>query len=254
MESQSVEDQNLNNYKNIEKKDKSNIDLAVLLLGIFSFIIPFIGWILSLAGIITYFFSNKTSGKAIAGLILSIASRVIAISLIILIFSSAWIMTETSNSLQEKAFEVGMDAQSKLVMFLTTDSILAKDTSDGQINANVDNITLSLRTGTEVSNIKLDELTIQMFTKDGVQNLQYNGDNNFSLSTYGVRYNSNGGVPKLSGYLTGGEVISLSFTSMYNITEKDKITIRFSPKDGQTLGVDFIVPDTMTNINTQLYP
>lgn len=98
---------NLNNYQSINnstnkknQKDKSQIDLTVLLLGIFSFIIPIFGWFLSLAGIITYFFSNKNTGKAITGLILSILSRVI---IIILLIISVMFLIDQSN---KNPFEV----------------------------------------------------------------------------------------------------------------------------------------------------
>lgn len=75
--------QTFENDSNTKQNDKSGIDVAVLLMGIFSFIIPLLGWLLSIAGIITYFFSSKTTGKAILGLICSVTSRILAILIIV---------------------------------------------------------------------------------------------------------------------------------------------------------------------------
>ena len=193
---------------------------------------------------------NRITKKGSQG----IGTLIIFIALILVAAVAAGVIIQTGNSLQSKAFSVGSQTQSTLVTFLRVDSVLAEDTSDGQVNATSDNLTLTLRAGTDIGDIKLNDLTIQMLTKDGVQNLQYSGNGSHTISEYGINYVSNGGVPKLDGYLTGGDIISLSYMSIYNMTEKDRITIRFSPRDGQTLGVDFLIPGAMTNTVTQLYP
>ena len=193
---------------------------------------------------------NRITNKGSQG----IGTLIIFIALILVAAVAAGVIIQTGNSLQSKAFTIGGETQSKLVTFLSVDSVIVEDTSDGSINGSLDNYTLHLRAGTDVGDINIEDLTIQVLTKEGVQNLEYSGSASFSLTTYGVSYVSNGGIPTLNGYLTGADVISLSFQSLYNSSEKDEITIRFSPRDGQTLGINFLIPGAMTDTVTLLYP
>ena len=183
-----------------------------------------------------------------------IGTLIIFIALILVAAVAAGVIIQTGNSLQSKAYSVGSQTQSKLVTFLETDAIIAQDTSDGAINASNDTFTLSLRVGTEITDINLDDLTIQMFTKDGVQALEYSGAANNSITQFGVVYRSNSGVPKLDGYITAEDIVEVTFLSQFNISEKDRVSIRYSPRDGQTLGVDFIVPSALTDTVVRLYP
>lgn len=193
---------------------------------------------------------NRQGKKASQG----IGTLIIFIALILVAAVAAGVVIQTGNSLQSKAYSVGSQTQTKLVNFLVTDSIIAQDTSDGLINASNDTVTLGVRAGTEISDVNLNDLTIQMFTKDGVQSMDYSGTANSSTTQFGVEYRSNGGVPVLNGYLTSQDIVSISFMPLYNLSEKDRVTIKYSPRDGQTLGVDFIVPGALTNTVSILYP
>lgn len=183
-----------------------------------------------------------------------IGTLIIFIALILVAAVAAGVIIQTGNELQSKSLAISSQTQAKLVTFVTIDSLHAYDTSNGGITGGIDNISANIRVGTQIEDIKLEDLTVQMFTQHGSQTLVYSGDGNFSENEFGVRYLTNGGNPTLDGYLTGRDVVILEFTSMYNMTERDQGSIRFTPRDGLALGVEFYLPGAMTGRVTRLYP
>ena len=191
--------------------------------------------------------TNKKGSQGIGTLIIFIA-------LILVAAVAAGVIIQTGNELQSKTLAVSSQTQTQLVTFVRIDSIHAYDTSNGGITEGVDNISANIRVGTQIEDIKLEDLTIQVFTKHGSQTLSFSGDGNFSQEEYGIRYLTNGGQPTLEGYLTGRDVAIVEFTTLYNLTERDQGSIRFTPRDGLSLGVEFYLPGAMTGRVTRLYP
>ena len=183
-----------------------------------------------------------------------IGTLIIFIALILVAAVAAGVIIQTGNELQSKSLAVASQTQAQLVTFVRIDSLHAYDTSNGQVTGGVDNISANIRVGTQIEDIKLEDLTIQMFTQHGSQTLVFSGDGNFSETEFGIRYLTNGGQPSLNGYLTGRDVAIVEFTTMYNMTERDQGSIRFTPRDGLSLGVEFYLPGAMTGRVTRLYP
>ncbi|MFP4402264.1 MAG: hypothetical protein ACLFPL_03440 [Candidatus Nanoarchaeia archaeon] len=183
-----------------------------------------------------------------------IGTLIIFIALILVAAVAAGVIIQTANSLQSKALSVGSQTETRLVTFVSVNAVAAQDTSDGVINASVDEFIIPLRTGTDIEDIYLYDLTIQLYTQDGIQTLSYNETITDPLTQYSVEYTTNGGDPTLEGYLTGSDMMTINFVSAYNISNKDNVNIQFTPRDGYTLGVEFALPSTMTNTVTRLYP
>lgn len=183
-----------------------------------------------------------------------IGTLIIFIALILVAAVAAGVIIQTGNELQSRTLAVSSQTQSQLVTFVRIDALDVMDTSNGQVNAGIDNITANVRVGTQIEDIRLRDLTVQLFTPDGSQTLSFSGDGNFSTTEYGVEYLTNGGNATIEGYITGRDMVQIRFTTAYNMTERDRGAVRFIPRDGLALGVDFFLPGAMTNRVTRIYP
>ena len=183
-----------------------------------------------------------------------IGTLIIFIALILVASVAAGVVLQTGSSLQSKATSVGSQTQNIITTFIKVDTVYSNGTQDGQIDALNDTVTATLRAGTEVSDINLETTSVQVFTTQGVQTLSYSGNSSYSTSEFGVEYISNGGNPKLNGFLTSEDIASMKFIPIYNMTSSEPITIKFSPRDGQALAVKFFVPGSLTDPLTVLYP
>lgn len=192
-------------------------------------------------------FSNKKGAQGIGTLIIFIA-------LILVAAVAAGVVIQTGNELQSKALAVGSQTQAQLVSFLRVNSIQASDASDGLIEAGVDNLTLVVKPGTQIQDIRLRDLVIQVFTQDGLQTLQFSGGNASSQTEYGVSYLSNLGNDTLTGYITSEDLAVITFSPEFNLTERKAISISLTPLEGQTTTVDFYTPGALTDTAVRLYP
>lgn len=192
-------------------------------------------------------FSNKKGAQGIGTLIIFIA-------LILVAAVAAGVVIQTGNELQSKALAVGSQTQSQLTSFLRVNSIQAEDASDGLIEAGVDNISMIVKPGTQIQDIRLRDLVIQVFTQDGLQTLQFSGGNASSQTEYGVSYLSNSGNATLTGYVTSEDLAVLKFSPEYNLTERKSVSISLTPLEGQTTTVDFFTPSALVDKAVRLYP
>lgn len=192
-------------------------------------------------------FSNKKGAQGIGTLIIFIA-------LILVAAVAAGVVIQTGNELQSKALAVGSQTQSQLTSFLRVNSIQAEDASDGMIEAGVDNISMIVKPGTQIQDIRLRDLVIQVFTQDGLQTLQFSGGNASSQTEYGVSYLSNGGNATLIGYVTSEDLAVIKFSPETNLTERKSVSISLTPLEGQTTTVDFFTPSALVDKAVRLYP
>ncbi|MFT4244408.1 MAG: hypothetical protein ACMXYB_03050 [Candidatus Woesearchaeota archaeon] len=190
---------------------------------------------------------NKKSSQGIGTLIIFIA-------LILVAAVAAGVIIQTGNELQSKSLAIAAQTQAQLVTFVRIDSVYVFDTSNAQVTGGVDNISANIRVGTQIEDIKLEDLTIQLFTRHGSQILTFSGDGNYSEEEFGITYLTNGGEPVMNGYITGRDVVTVEFTTKFNMTERDQGSLRFTPRDGLSLGVEFYLPGAMTGRVTKLYP
>ena len=191
-----------------------------------------------------------------------IGTLIIFIALILVAAVAAGVLIQTAGSLQSKSLDVGRQSQEKITSDIEVVQIYATNTSDAQINAGADNITVVVRLGSGSSPVKLEDLLLRYDSASGTQSLTYTdnhqGDgNNYTTAIYDVRYRINGSTHQ-EGYVTQGDLAEFTFTYGGTITvpinESQTSTLRLVSKNGAVKPVQVTTPSAMIETITYLFP
>lgn len=153
------------------------------------------------------------------------------------------------NSLEESS-----NIQNKLQTFVNIESIQVHNTNEKEIKNGISRISINIRSGTRIQDINITELTVEFITPDGVQELNFSGDESFSTEKFGIRYITNQGESTIDGLLTHNDLVTINFISLYNLKSQEEGEIRISPKNGLSLGVEFNFFNEDNQTIVRLYP
>ena len=182
--------------------------------------------------------------------IMGIGTLIIFIGVILVAAVAAMVLISTSGSLQQRALATGGQTEEGISTGINIFDVTGRDASDGAF----DTLELLARLNAGSSNIKLNNSVITVNTKNTFQRLIYAGTNTMGTSTkFNVTYLQNGSNNQVD-YLTEGDVIKIEFMTTRNITESERLRIKFIPRIGTTTEIEFTTPDTMTTSRVGLYP
>lgn len=176
-----------------------------------------------------------------------IGTLIIFIALILVAAIAAGVLIRTSGNLQGKAEVTGSQVQERLGTGFSVVQVVANDTSDGMINANKDEIAVTVQLAPGSDPIKFSDVTISLVTEKGTQS--YDNGTSPTTTTYkivGVKGNLT------DGYFNREDVATLEFITPYNISENEKFTIRLYPGVGNPQPIDIVTPPSMTQKYTVL--
>jgi len=181
--------------------------------------------------------------------IMGIGTLIIFIGVILVAAVAAMVLISTSGSLQQRALATGGQTEEGISTGINIFDVTGRDASDGAF----DTLELLARLNAGSSNIKLNNSVITVNTKNTFQRLIYAGTNTMGTSTkFNVTYLQNGSNNQVD-YLTEGDVIKIEFMTTRNITESERLRIKFIPRIGTTTEIEFTTPDTMTTSRVGLY-
>ncbi len=184
-----------------------------------------------------------------------IGTLIIFIALILVAAVAAGVLIQTAASLQSKSLDVGRQSQEKISTDLEVTQVYVVDTSDGQINGGVDNLSITSRLGSGSIAIKLTDLLIKVDSSGSGATMNYVVGTNISGNQYLANYLINGSQ-HLDGYIAPGDVIefTMQLRAGVNVSEGDRLIIRMIPKNGQIKPVDTTIPSAIIDSVTYLYP
>ncbi len=221
--------------------------LIFILLNTFN--IVFILWILILE-IGIYSVIHQISKLRVFFALFGIPILLFIVSIISILF-----LINSAVDLQSNALDVGRQAQDKISTDLEITQVYVVDTSDGEINSGVDNLSITTRLGSGSNSIDLSELLIKIdSSSQGTMNYLFESSN-IEDSTYIVNYLVNGSQ-HLEGYISSGDVIefTMQISSGIKILEDDSLIIRMIPKLGVIKPLEITIPFELIDSVTYLYP
>lgn len=184
-----------------------------------------------------------------------IGTLIIFIAMILVAAVAAGVLIQTAASLQSKSLDVGRQSQEKISTDLEVTQVYVVDTSDGQINGGVDNLSMTVRLGSGSMPIKLSDLLIKVDSSGAKATMNYVVGTNISQTHYNVVYLINGSQ-HLAGYIAPGDVVefNMQLISGVNISEGQRLIVRMIPKNGVVKPVDMTIPSAIIEAVTYLYP
>lgn len=182
-----------------------------------------------------------------------IGTLIIFIALILVAAVAAGVLIQTASSLQSKSLNVGSQSQERITTDIDVVQVYALDTSDGTINATVDQMTLVARLGSGSSAIKLSDLLIKFDSSDGSQTLTPILSGAGSTTQYNVSFIING-TNHNDAYLVEGDLVSFTFITTSNVSESESTTLRLVAKNGAVKPIDITTPAAMVEQTTYLFP
>jgi len=175
---------------------------------------------------------------------------IIFIGIILVAAVAAMVLISTSGSLQQRALATGSQTEEGISTGIDIFSVVGRDATDGKF----DTLELLARLNPGSSSVKLNNSLITLDTKNTFQRILYAGTNTLGTSTkFNVTYLQNGSNNQVD-YVTEGDVIKIEFVSARNLTESEKLRIKFIPRIGTTTEIEFTTPDVMTTARVNLYP
>jgi len=182
--------------------------------------------------------------------IMGIGTLIIFIGIILVAAVAAMVLISTSGSLQQRALATGSQTEEGISTGIDIFSVVGRDATDGKF----DTLELLARLNPGSSSVKLNNSLITLDTKNTFQRILYAGTNTLGTSTkFNVTYLQNGSNNQVD-YVTEGDVIKIEFVSARNLTESEKLRIKFIPRIGTTTEIEFTTPDVMTTARVNLYP
>lgn len=183
-----------------------------------------------------------------------VGTLIIFIALILVAAVAAGVLIQTASSLQSKALDVGRQAREQITTDIDVIQVYVTDTNDSLIDAGTDNFTVIVRLSSGSNSIKLSDMILKFDTQEGSQTVINGGVSaNASTSLYSVEFIING-TNHNDGYLIEGDLASFSFTSAFNISEAESVSIRTIAKNGAVKPVDMTTPPAMVESTTYLFP
>jgi len=190
--------------------------------------------------------NSKMKTKGIMG----IGTLIIFIGIILVAAVAAMVLISTSGSLQQRALATGGQTEEGISTGIDIFSVVGRNASDGKF----DTLELLARLNPGSSSVKLNNSVMTLNTKNTFQRLIYAGTNTAATSsTFNVTYLQNGSNNQVD-YITEGDIIKMEFITARNISESERLRIKFIPRIGTTTEVEFTTPDTMTTARVNLYP
>ena len=182
--------------------------------------------------------------------IMGIGTLIIFIGIILVAAVAAMVLISTSGSLQQRALSTGKETEEGISTGADIFSVVGRNASDGKF----DTLELLMRLNPGSGGIKLNSSLITIDTKNTFQRLIYGGTNTIgTTSIFNVTYLQNGSNNQVD-YITEGDIIKMEFITARNISESERLRIKFIPRIGTTTEVEFTTPDTMTTARVNLYP
>ncbi len=133
--------------------------------------------------------------------------------------------------------------------------ISTTDTSEGFVNGSgIDEVQIIVRLKDQSHQIDLENLSIQLKTPFGFQEVRYKSGLSSSTSKhYNITYSSNGGLPLTPGYIVAGDLATLTFKNQFEFGEGEiqEFTLRNS---GILDSKETKTPSAMIEVRTYLYP
>ena len=198
---------------------------------------------------------NK-SKKAAQG----IGTLIIFIALILVAAVAAGVLIQTASSLQSQSLDVGRQTQERITTDIEVVQMFVRDTSNGNITADEDNVTLVLRLGSGSNSVRLEDLLVRFDTRSGTQSLTVVEDllnDEGNTTNYGLNYRIEGANHQ-PGYLVTGDLVELTFQfggdDVQDIVEGETATLRLISRNGAVRPVQVTTPSALVESITYLYP
>ena len=200
-------------------------------------------------------FYSKKAAEGVGALIIFIA-------LILVAAVAAGVLIQTTGDLQSKSLDIGRQAEERVTADIEVLQIYSTGTTNGQIDHDNDNFTVSVRLGPASSSVSFENILVRFDTSEGTQSLTFNpvstGDlDAYSATLFDISYDINGTKNKFP-YLSPGDIVNLRFTFGGTITESinesETSTLRLITKGGAIKHVKLTTPSAMFDELTYLYP
>ena len=187
---------------------------------------------------------NKSKG------IMGIGTLIIFIGVILVAAVAAMVLISTSGSLQQRSLSTGKQTEEGISTGADIFSLIGTNASDGRF----DYLELMMRLNPGSDGIKLNSSLITIDTKNTFQRLTYVGTNTYgTTTTFNLTYLQNGSNNQ-ENYLTEGDIVKAEMILSRNVSESEKVRLRFIPRIGTSTEIEFTTPDVMTTVRVTLYP
>lgn len=182
---------------------------------------------------------------------MGVGTLIIFIAVILVAAVAAAVLISTAGSLQQRALVTGGQAEEGVSTGAEAVSVMGTDARSGH---NLEDFEFLLRLQSGSESMNLNNTVITMDTSDTTQNMDYAGiAGSASTSHFAVTYVKKG--PDYEpGYLSRGDVIKVTYASLTNVTENQKVRLKVIPRVGQATIVEFTTPDVMTDQRINLWP
>ena len=181
----------------------------------------------------------------------SIGQLLIFITLILVTTIVSAVLIESVSKTQSKANEISSRSTSKILNNMEILEISVKDTESSKINSS-SIFEIKARLGIGSDDIKIKDILIEINNENNIQTLNYDSLN-YDYENFNVSYYFNSKSALKNGYITDGELFSISIKNKNDILINDEVTFKFFNNDGILSNVKFRIPNIL-NKREILYP
>ena len=181
---------------------------------------------------------------------MGIGTLIIFIAVILVAAIAAAVLLGTGGKLQQTALKTGEETRAAVA---TGVEIVTVSAIDGVDNS-VENFTLMMRLNPGSDPMKLDDAVIQFNTRNTTQELNYASDSCVGNTTYFCAEYVKQGPGYMSGYLSKGDFLKVTFSADRSVIESETIRLKFVPRKGQLTQLEFFTPAVIKDTRMYLYP
>ena len=184
---------------------------------------------------------------------MGVGTLIVFIAMLLVAAIAAGVLITTVTSLQQKALNTGQESKGEISTHVQFVEISGQDGSDGSF----DNFTAIGKLAAGSDPVNLNNVLVSLSLSDATSNLRYNSTaditNYANKGYFNVTYQVEGAEFR-EGFITRGDVITLTMIPPRNVSEDELVHITLIPQVGTQSVVEFRTPSVISRQTMTLFP
>lgn len=174
---------------------------------------------------------------------------IVFIAMLLVAAIAAGVLITTVTSLQQKALTTGAETRGEISTHLSIVEVTSEDGSNGYL----DNFTALLKLSAGSDAISFQDLLVTLGLSNTTNNYRYSSGAAPSQTTFDVTYEVQGSEYQ-QGFLSRGDVVTVTLIPSRNVTQDELVRLTFIPKTGTQSVVEFRTPGVISRQLMTVFP